>query len=170
MIVANELLLMRLFADGLTARFEVSKCVWPYMVSIGIVYFVTLSLFPGIESEIVSCRLGSWMPIVLIAVFNLFDFIGKVRYCLSFSVFHTRMTHIPVVLLTYLSFVTMLRQLAVRPLILAGLRSRCAHYILQLWFLLLLYLFPRLFSAVGDWMSTILPHMMWLWYEFRMHF
>lgn len=48
------------------------------MASICIVYFVTLSLFPGIESEIVSCRLGSWMPIVLIAVFNLFDFIGKV--------------------------------------------------------------------------------------------
>jgi len=48
------------------------------MVSICVVYFVTLSLFPGIESEIVSCRLGSWMPVVLIAVFNLFDFIGKV--------------------------------------------------------------------------------------------
>jgi len=24
-----------------------------------------------------------------------------------------------------------------------------------------LLLFPRLFSAVADWMSTILPHMMW---------
>jgi len=67
------------FADGLVARLEVSKCVWSYMASICIVYFVTLSLFPGIESEIVSCRLGSWMPVVLIAVFNLFDFIGKVR-------------------------------------------------------------------------------------------
>jgi len=67
-----------IFVDGLVARFEVSKCVWPYMAFICIVYFVTLSLFPGIESEIVSCRLGSWMPVVLIAVFNLFDFIGKV--------------------------------------------------------------------------------------------
>ena len=27
-------------------------------------------------------------------------------------------------------------------------------------FLLLLF-FPRLISAVADWMSTILPHMMW---------
>ena len=39
-------------------------------------------------------------------------------------------------------------------------------YSCGLWFLLLLLLhllllFPRLFSAVGDWMSTILPHMMW---------
>ena len=25
----------------------------------------------------------------------------------------------------------------------------------------LLLLFPRLFLAVGDWMSTVLPHMMW---------
>jgi len=72
-----------IFADSLMARFEVSKCVWSYMASICIVYFVTLSLFPGIESEIVSCRFGSWMPILLIAVFNLFDFIGKVRCCLS---------------------------------------------------------------------------------------
>ena len=35
------------------------------------------------------------------------------------------------------------------------------HYILQLWFLSSFFFFPRLFSAVGDWMSTILPHMMW---------
>jgi len=35
-----------------------------------------------------------------------------------------------------------------------------AIYIFILWFLLLL-LFPRLISAVGDWMSTILPHMVW---------
>jgi len=28
-----------------------------------------------------------------------------------------------------------------------------------LWFLLLF--FPRLISAVGDWMSTILPHTVW---------
>jgi len=32
-----------------------------------------------------------------------------------------------------------------------------------LWFLLLSsFFFPRLISAVGDWMSTILPHMVWL--------
>ena len=27
--------------------------------------------------------------------------------------------------------------------------------------LFLLFLFPRLISAVGDWMSAILPHMVW---------
>ena len=53
--------------------------IWPYMVSIAVAYFVTLCLFPGVESEIISCRMESWMPIILMAIFNLFDFIGKVR-------------------------------------------------------------------------------------------
>jgi len=34
-----------------------------------------------------------------------------------------------------------------------------AIYIFILWFLLLF--FPRLISVVRDWMSTILPHMVW---------
>ena len=49
-------------------------------------------------------------------------------------------------------------------LFMAALRSRCGHYILALWFLSIFYLsffIPRLISAVGDWMSTILPHMVW---------
>ena len=44
----------------------------------------------------------------------------------------------------------------------AALRSRCGHYIFALWFLSFgLFLIPRLISTVGDWMSTILPHMVW---------
>jgi len=51
----------------------------------------------------------------------------------------------------------------------AALRSRCGHYIFARWFLLLSSsFFPRIISAVGDWMSTILPHMMWPYCEFRM--
>jgi len=42
----------------------------------------------------------------------------------------------------------------------ATLRSRCGHYIFALWFLsIFLFFVPRLISAVGDWMSTILRHM-----------
>ena len=44
-------------------------------------------------------------------------------------------------------------------IIMATLRSRCGHYIFALWFLL--FLFPRLISAVAHWMSTTLPHMVW---------
>jgi len=53
-----------------------------------------------------------------------------------------------------------------------SMRSRCGHYIFALRFLLSSsssIFFLRLFSAVEDWMSTILPHMVWLYCEFRMH-
>jgi len=36
-----------------------------------------------------------------------------------------------------------------------------AIYIFILLFVLLLFFFPRLISAVADWMSTILRHMVW---------
>jgi len=42
--------------------------------------------------------------------------------------------------------------------------NRAGHYIFVLWFLLLsfyLLFFPRLISATADWISTILPHMVW---------
>ncbi|KAF8789193.1 equilibrative nucleoside transporter 4-like [Argiope bruennichi] len=68
---------------GIKNRWEVSQLIWPYMLSIGLAYFVTLCLFPGIESEIVSCCLGSWMPVILMAIFNFFDFIGKILASVS---------------------------------------------------------------------------------------
>jgi len=44
--------------------------------------------------------------------------------------------------------------------VMAALWNRAGHYIFILWFLSSSF-FPRLISAVGDWMSTILPHMVW---------
>ena len=62
----------------------------------------------------------------------------------------------------------------VQELFMAVLRSRCGHYIygrpicnradryiLPCGFFLSSSIFPHLISAVGDWMSTILPHMVW---------
>jgi len=46
------------------------------------------------------------------------------------------------------------------PLIMAALRSRCRHYIFAMWFLL--FFSPRLESAVAEWMSTILLHLVYL--------
>ena len=43
----------------------------------------------------------------------------------------------------------------------AALRNRAGHYIFTLWFLSSFFFFPRLISAVTDWMSTILPHTVW---------
>ncbi|KAI1289448.1 Equilibrative nucleoside transporter 4 [Halotydeus destructor] len=62
----------------LGTRMQAISLTWPYMVAIATAYLVTLSLFPGIETEILSCRLGTWMPVLLMAVFNLTDFIGKI--------------------------------------------------------------------------------------------
>jgi len=47
----------------------------------------------------------------------------------------------------------------------AALCNRTGRYIFALWFLsssfFLSIFFPRLISAVADWMSAILPHMVW---------
>ena len=50
--------------------------------------------------------------------------------------------------------------IATADLVMAALRSRCGHYIFVLF--LSSFFIPRLISAVADWMSTILPHMVWL--------
>ena len=53
--------------------------------------------------------------------------------------------------------------------LMVALWNRADHYIFALWFLLSSSLFfPRLISALGDWMSAILPHMVWPQWEFRM--
>ena len=50
-----------------------------------------------------------------------------------------------------------------------ALWNRADHYIFILWFLVLLSSsFFRLISAVANWMSAILPHMVWPWGEFKM--
>jgi len=50
-------------------------------------------------------------------------------------------------------------------IIMAALCNRARHYVMFLpcgfFFQLLLSSFPRLISAVADWMSTILPHTVW---------
>jgi len=50
--------------------------------------------------------------------------------------------------------------------IMAAIWNRAGHYIFALWFLsssfFISFFFPRLISAVADWMSTILLHMVWL--------
>jgi len=53
-------------------------------------------------------------------------------------------------------------------LIMAALHSRCGHYILVLFLLSSFFFFLRLISAVADWMSAILLHMVWPCCEFRM--
>ncbi|XP_059170017.1 equilibrative nucleoside transporter 4-like [Physella acuta] len=62
---------------GLSARWEVVKQIYPYMTSFAVTFYVSVSLYPGIISEVFSCRLGTWMPVVLMACFNVTDAFGK---------------------------------------------------------------------------------------------
>ncbi|XP_006817688.2 equilibrative nucleoside transporter 4-like [Saccoglossus kowalevskii] len=70
---------------GIALRLDASRTIWPYMLSIGMAYFVTLCLFPGVESEVISCNLGDWMPIILMALFNGCDFIGKIVAAIPYN-------------------------------------------------------------------------------------
>ncbi|KAM5229148.1 equilibrative nucleoside transporter 4 [Ctenodactylus gundi] len=66
------------FRALLLHRYVVARAIWADMLSIAVTYFVTLCLFPGLESEIRHCALGEWLPILVMAVFNLSDFVGKI--------------------------------------------------------------------------------------------
>ncbi|BFZ06358.1 hypothetical protein BsWGS_09397 [Bradybaena similaris] len=65
------------FKTRLQARWEVTKQIYPYMTSFGLTFYVSVCLYPGIISEVVSCRLDTWMPVMLMACFNLTDAFGK---------------------------------------------------------------------------------------------
>nr|KAF6448802.1 solute carrier family 29 member 4 [Rousettus aegyptiacus] len=66
------------FRALLRHRYAVARVIWADMLSIAVTYFITLCLFPGLESEIRHCVLGEWLPILAMAVFNLSDFVGKI--------------------------------------------------------------------------------------------
>lgn len=62
----------------LSTRIKVISLTWPFMISILTAYLITFSLFPGIESEIISCHFKSWMPVLLLFTFDFSEFIGKI--------------------------------------------------------------------------------------------
>ncbi|XP_069501624.1 equilibrative nucleoside transporter 4 isoform X1 [Ambystoma mexicanum] len=73
------------FRDMMLHRYVVSRVIWAYMLSIAMTYFITLCLFPGLESEIRNCTLGEWLPILIMAIFNLSDFVGKILAALPYD-------------------------------------------------------------------------------------
>lgn len=79
------------FRSGLESRWRVAHAIYPYMVCIALAYCVTLSLYPGIESEIISCSLDTWMPVLLMFTFNTCDVIGKVSTSRKFFLRNTLM-------------------------------------------------------------------------------
>uniref|UniRef100_A0A3B3BFD0 Equilibrative nucleoside transporter 4 n=1 Tax=Oryzias melastigma TaxID=30732 RepID=A0A3B3BFD0_ORYME len=66
-------------------RYVVSRVIWTYMLSIAVTYSITLCLFPGLESEIKNATLGEWFPILIMATFNMSDFVGKILAALPYD-------------------------------------------------------------------------------------
>lgn len=77
------------------------------MISICLVYFATLCLYPGIASEIISCRLGSWMPILMMAIFNGADLFGKMLAASSWHWTASRLVRCSVIRLVMIPLMLM---------------------------------------------------------------
>lgn len=59
------------------SRRAIALKIWPQLLSVGLIYFVTLNLVPGIAMEIQSCHFGDWMPLILFTNFTAADFFGR---------------------------------------------------------------------------------------------
>lgn len=68
----------RRLREGMEDRMKVARAIFPYMTCIALAYCVTLALYPGLESEIISCNLKSWMPVLLMFTFNTTDVIVSI--------------------------------------------------------------------------------------------
>uniref|UniRef100_A0A8C2GBF2 Equilibrative nucleoside transporter 4 n=1 Tax=Cyprinus carpio TaxID=7962 RepID=A0A8C2GBF2_CYPCA len=71
--------------DMILHRYVVARVIWTYMLSIAVTYFITLCLFPGLESEIRNVTLGEWLPILIMAIFNISDFVGKIMAAVPYD-------------------------------------------------------------------------------------
>ncbi|XP_016119816.1 equilibrative nucleoside transporter 4-like, partial [Sinocyclocheilus grahami] len=79
------------FACMILHRYVVARVIWTYMLSIAVTYFITLCLFPGLESEIRNVTLGEWLPILIMAIFNISDFVGKILAAVPYEWNGTRL-------------------------------------------------------------------------------
>ena len=53
---------------------------WKLLVTVFLVFNVTLMVFPGITSQVQYCDIKDWTPVIMVLAFNLTDFISRVRY------------------------------------------------------------------------------------------
>lgn len=66
------------FAHPVSYRHVWGQIQW-LAISVGVVYAVTLSIFPGfITEDVHSAYMGDWYPILLIGTYNVADLLGKV--------------------------------------------------------------------------------------------
>jgi equilibrative nucleoside transporter 1/2/3 len=71
---------------------QVLKKIWHMCFLVCFIFFVSLAIFPGISVTIESCygpksAMADWLPVLMIVVFNVFDFIGRTlpRFVIMFG-------------------------------------------------------------------------------------
>ena len=55
------------------------KKIWWHMLSVFLIFFVTLLVFPGITSDVQYCQIGDWTIIIHILLYEFSNTIARVR-------------------------------------------------------------------------------------------
>eukprot|EP00117_Sycon_ciliatum_P017676 scpid45487/ scgid3602/ Equilibrative nucleoside transporter 4; Solute carrier family 29 member 4 len=63
--------------DGMKMRWRITKLIWKWALAIFLNQGMTLLMFPGLFVKVPWHNIGDWTPVILIAVFNYCDLLGK---------------------------------------------------------------------------------------------
>ena len=57
---------------------DIAAVIRPYLILIFVDFFVTLAVYPGLATMVPSARLGTWMPVLMVLLFNAGDMLSRV--------------------------------------------------------------------------------------------
>ena len=60
-------------------RYRILKKIWQPFLSVFLIFFVTLLVFPSIISDVQYCKIGNWPIVIHISLFSFSDTIARVR-------------------------------------------------------------------------------------------
>lgn len=66
-------------------RADTLKRIWKAALTTFLTFFVTLAIFPGVDTVPKFDSIGDWFPVLIITTFNFFDFIGKIVSAYHFN-------------------------------------------------------------------------------------
>jgi len=86
-----------------SSLWDIFKKIWPLAIMVGLNFFVTLALFPGITAQLTSTHPslnnGGWFVIIIITGFNVFDLVGRtIPKWESLIFFNKKTLWIPIIL------------------------------------------------------------------------
>lgn len=102
------------------------KCVWPASVGVMLVFWATLAVFPGVVTRIPSAGYDprNWMPVILIATFNVGDLTG--RYTAGLVESMVSESVLVVMIIARIAIVPVLIYLQLFPTVLKGFHDAAA--------------------------------------------